>query len=93
MEWARIDGKDYYFNISAHVEWELEPISTRTRTEKAIISDLEDERASGIQPGENWQSDTHGVWYKKRMDQLRTSLRGKAMCWVVSRTLVLVLVI
>ena len=65
LEWARIDGKDYYFNISAHVEWELEPISTRTRTEKAIISDLEDERASGIQPGENWQSDTHGVWYKK----------------------------
>ena len=65
MEWARIDGKDYYFDISAHVEWELDPLSARTRTEQSIISDLKNERARGIQPGEKWQSDTRGVWYKK----------------------------
>lgn len=65
LEWARIDGKDYYFDISAHLEWELEPLSTRNRQVKSIISDLENIRARGIQPGENWQSDTHGVWYKK----------------------------
>lgn len=65
LEWARIDGKDYYFDIEAHMEWELEPLSTRNRPVKSIINKLENERARGIQPGENWQSDTHGVWYKK----------------------------
>lgn len=65
LEWVRIDGRDYYFDIEAHVEWELEPLSTRNRQEKSIISDLRDERARGKQPGADWQSDTHGVWYKK----------------------------
>ena len=65
MEWARIDGKDYYFGIDGYMEWELEPLSARVRTEQDIDPELNFVRKRGVQPGDQWQSDTHGVWYKK----------------------------
>lgn len=64
-EWARIDGKDYYFGIDAYMEWELEPLTTRERVEQDIEPDLQYIRKRGVQAGARWQSDTHGVWYKK----------------------------
>lgn len=67
LEWARIDGKDYYFGIDGYMEWELEPLTQRTRNEREIDSELEESgiRERGVQPSDEWQSDTHGVWHKK----------------------------